>query len=64
MRYLRAITELGLTMKADNLTRISWWVDASFAVHLNMLSHTGLVLSLGEVAIHGSSTKQKQKTRS
>jgi len=64
LRYLRAITELGLTIKADNLTRISWWVDASFAVHPNMLSHTGVVLSLGGGVIGWSSTKQKLNTRS
>ena len=64
MRYLRGTSGLGLTLKADNIAKISWWVDASFAVHPNMRSHTGVVLTLGGGAVYGSSTKQKLNTRS
>jgi len=64
MRYFRATTELGLTLQADNLKSINWWVDESFAVHPNMRSQTGVVLYLGGVAIYGSSTKKKLNTRS
>jgi len=44
MRYLRATSKLKLSLKADDLTKMSWWVDASFSVHPNMRSHTGVVL--------------------
>jgi len=64
MRYLRATSKLRLTLQADDLSKMNWWVDASFAVHPNMRSHTGVVLSFGGGAIYGSSTKQKLNTRS
>jgi len=55
MWYLRRTSGIGLTLKADNLAKISWWVDVSFA---------GVVLTLGGGAVYGSSTKQKFNTRS
>ena len=39
-------------------------MDAFFAVHPNMRSHTGVVLTLGGGALYGSFTKQKLNTRS
>ena len=39
-------------------------MDASFAVHPNMRSHTGCVMMLGARAVYASSTKQKLNTRS
>ena len=59
LKYLRATAELMLTLQADNLTKINWWVDAS-----NIRSHTGVVISLDGGAIYESSTKQKLNTRS
>ena len=42
-----------------------WYVDASFAVHPNMRSHTGGVFTMGRgFPINISSTKQKLNTRS
>ena len=32
MRYLKSTQDLVLTLKADDLTVIKWWVDASYAV--------------------------------
>ena len=39
-------------------------MDAAYAVHNNMKSHTGGVLSLGEGAVYATSTKQKINTKS
>jgi hypothetical protein len=39
-------------------------VDASFAVHHDMKSHTGGMMSLGSGAVYGTSTRQKLMTRS
>jgi len=64
MRYLRATSKLKLTLQAEDLSKMNWWVDASFAVHPNMRSHTGVVLSFGDGAIYGPSSKQKLNTRS
>jgi hypothetical protein len=62
--YLRDTKELCLTLEADNLQMIKWWVDASFAVHQDMRSHTGGVMSLGKGAIYSMSTRQKLNTKS
>ena len=39
-------------------------MDASFAVHDDMKSRTGMHMSLGRGTIHGNSTKQKDHTSS
>jgi hypothetical protein len=40
------------------------WVDASYAVHGDMKSHTGGVISFGRGAVLSKSSKQKLNTRS
>jgi hypothetical protein len=64
IQYLRGSRKLVLTLEADNLQVIKWWVDASFAVHPDMRSHTGGVMSLGKGAVYSASTRQKLNTRS
>jgi hypothetical protein len=53
---------LRLSMK-DNCI-VKWYLDASFAVHEDMKSHTGAVLTLGERVLQAISTKQQTNTRS
>lgn len=64
MQHLRGSKDLVLTLESDNVQVIKWWVDASFAVHHDMRSHTGGVMSLGKGAVHATSTRQKLNTRS
>jgi hypothetical protein len=64
MKYLRATTNMPLLLEADNINVMKWWVDASFAIHPDMKSHTGGVMSLGRGAVHGTSTRQKINTTS
>jgi hypothetical protein len=64
MRYLRDTKDLALTLEASDDGIVRWWVDASFAIHSNMRSHTGAVLSLGKGAVFGMSCKQKINTKS
>eukprot|EP00978_Attheya_sp_CCMP212_P029180 scaffold102979_cov38-Attheya_sp.AAC.2 len=47
------------TLEADKLNILKWWVDTAYAVHLDMKSHTGGVLSLGKGAVYAASKKQK-----
>jgi len=42
---------------------MNWCQDASFAVHPNLQSHMGVVLSLSGGAVYLSSAKQKLNTR-
>ena len=54
-----------LTLSADNLHTIKWYVDASFAVHPDFRSHTGAVMKMGKHgAVISMSAKQKLNTRS
>jgi hypothetical protein len=49
---------------ADELGKLRTWVDASYAVHPDMKSHTGGVMSFGTGGIICKSTKQKLNTKS
>ena len=63
-KYLRSTPDLPLTLEADNLKIMKWWIDASFAVHPDMKSHTGGAFSLGSGVVYGTSTRQKINTKS
>lgn len=59
MNYLQATKDDVAAMSADDTNTIKWYVDASFAVHKDMRSHTGATLTLGSGVISSISTKQK-----
>ena len=48
----------------DGSGQLRWSVDASFAVHKDMRSHTGAVLTMGQGALMSMSIKQKINTKS
>ena len=62
MQYIRNTKYLTLTIEPS--TDPKWWVDSSYAVHPDMISHTGVVMSLGKGATYSASTKQKLNTKS
>lgn len=64
MHYLRGTAQLPLTLRADGTNLVKWWVDASYATHPNMRSHTGGTHSLGKGSVVSTSTKQKINTKS
>ena len=64
IKYLRDCPNLALTLEAGDSGSLEWWVDASFAVHNDMKSHTGAVLSMGKGGVMSISTKQKLNTKS
>ena len=64
MRYLKGTKELPLILGADGTGIVKWFVDASFAVHPNMRSHSGGATTLGRGCPFVTSTKQKLNTRS
>ena len=59
LKYLNGT--LGLTYKlgAKNLKELKVWVDAAFAVHIDMRGHTGGLVSMGTGAFMCKSSKQK-----
>ena len=64
MKYLWKTITLPLTLEADDLQLVHWWIDGAFATHHDMRSHTGGAMSLGKGVIDGTSTRQKLNTRS
>ena len=64
IKYLRGTVSMPLTLEADNIQIVKWWIDASFAVHEDLKSHTGGAMSLGKGVIYGTSTRQKINTKS
>jgi hypothetical protein len=64
LQFIRATKDDYLTLSANSLHNVRWWVDASYAVHPDMKSHTGGALSLGTGVIYGTSKCQKLNTKS
>ena len=62
MKYLRTTVTLPLTLEADDLQLVHWWIDGAFATHRDMHSHTGGAMSLEKGVIYGTSTRQKLNT--
>ncbi len=64
MRYLRKTKWLPLKLEANSTSILTWSVDAPFATHPDMRSHTGGSFTLGKGTITGISRKQKLNTTS
>jgi hypothetical protein len=64
VKHLRKYPTLAVTLQADGLHEVRWSVDASFAVHEEMKSHTGGCGTLGKGAFLTMSNKQKLNPRS
>ena len=62
IKYLRGTPTLGLRFKPSEIN-VTGFIDASFAVHVDYKSHTGLCVQLGGT-IFAKSTKQKINTKS
>jgi hypothetical protein len=59
IEYLRESTYPPLILGWDESGVLTWSVDASFAVHMDMRSHTGMALTLGRGALISGLYKQK-----
>ena len=64
LEYIHGSLDLEYTIGADDLGRFRTWVDASYAVHPDMRSHTGGAISFGRGGILCKSSKQKLNTKS
>ena len=64
IQYLTGMIDMKLTLLAEHLQIIKWWVDVSYAVYGNMRSHIGATMSLGRGKIYCKSSKQKLNTKS
>ena len=64
LKYLKGTIYLPLILAADSMSFIRWWIDASFAVHMDMKGQTGAMMSFGEGAVNSFSRKQKLNAKS
>ncbi len=60
--YLRSTRDLPLILGANGTGVLSWYVDASFAVHPDMRGHTGGAMTMGRGFPLDKSTKHKINT--
>ena len=47
MKYIKGTLVFKLTLRADSLSVIKWWVDESFATHKFLRGNNGGMMSLG-----------------
>ena len=59
LEYLKNTIEMPLTFEMADNSLVSWWVDASYGVYLDMKSQTGGIMSFGKSASYSCSRKQK-----
>jgi hypothetical protein len=64
LEYLHGTSDMPLTLSIDNLTVVKSWVDASYAIHKDMRSHTGGIIMMGKGTLYARSSKQKINTKS
>ena len=64
LEYINGTLHYKYILGADDLHKLRTWVDASYAVHPDMKSHTGGVMSFGTGGFICKSTKQKLNTKS
>ena len=65
MKYLNGSKELGIILEpSEGILSVRSYVDASFAVHADFKSHTGIVITFGGGGIFFCSIKQKLNTTS
>jgi len=64
LEYLRGTLDDVLKLGMDSVECLKTWVDASYAVHPDMKSHTGGCMSFGLGVLMAMSTKQKLNTKS
>jgi hypothetical protein len=64
MKYLNGTKGENLTLSADNLRVVKWYVDASFADHPDFKSHTSVMMTLGKGAMQSIARKQKMNMQS
>ena len=66
VRYIKFVDKTKndvLTLSAENLHVLKWYIDVSFAVHPDFKSHTGMTMTMGSGAIQSGSMKQRLNTR-
>ena len=64
MKYLNGTKTLGMCLGGSEPLQVTAYIDASYGVHVDGKSHSGLVITLGHGPVLCRSTKQKIVTKS
>ena len=64
IRYLKRTLNDVRVIGVHDLKTLLCWIDAAYAVYLNMRGQTGGMMSFGTGVIHGRSSKQKLNSKS
>ena len=64
MDFLKRTRQECVIIALDGTGKVVWSVDAAFAVHPDMKSHSGMSMTMGKGSITALSKKQKLNTRS
>ena len=64
IRYLRHTQTMGIVLQPDIHLQLYGYVDASYGVHSDMKSHTGVIIGIGKGPIYAKSTTQRLNTKS
>jgi hypothetical protein len=64
LKYLNGTRDMGLCLEPGDSSALTMYVDASYGVHSDGKSHTGMCMSLGKGTILAKSNKQKIVTKS
>jgi hypothetical protein len=64
LKYIRSTAAFGIVLEAHKDICVIVWTDASYGVHADGKSHTGMCVSLGRGAVYVRSGKQKIVSKS
>ena len=64
LKYIRKTRQLGIILRPGEGNKINVYVDASFGIHADGKSHTGVVIGYGAGPVFASSKKQGIVTKS
>ena len=63
LQYIKGILDMVRILGADSMMALINWVDASYATHNGLRSHTGGFISFGTGGLIPKSSKQKLNTK-
>ena len=63
-RYIRGTKQYGIRLEGSKNFGILGYIDASFGVHKDMKSHSGVIIGIGKGPIYAKSSTQKINTTS
>ena len=62
LKYLYGTRHMKLCLSVDKIHALTWWVDASYAVHWDSRIHTRIIMSMGLGAAMSGIWRQKFNT--